>query len=576
MKIQNINSYNINQSFNQNNKTQKLQIKQSYPQINQLSNSFYTPFFGNNEKEISNNTINAILNENSLEERKKEYLKYLSTIDYFPQAAIGLDKKDLLIFLDNCIFFSPLSEDLLKGDYVVSYKNAEKPIIDLKSIAEYNKKHPKTPKNLLTEVFKTPLPTHFLLEMKANNISEVNEPIKLVYPLDEETKFESIIKYSPKKYTLKDIEKFKYIPLNENLLDIFSLKSISKEDKKLLWELSEIPYFNAATEHLLFEDFLMLLNVMSLDKTFFLEVFKGNVYSQDEHTGIKKPIVDLKEIVFRQKNKIFNEKDYFYKKVFLNVLLTKVLNVILKTKKENNKYPAFLFTEDIKEKKINYTFASPEDVSGIINHIKEKNVPINKFILFKNDLNSLEENNNNNNEIINKKQKLILEKRQKYSTPKIINEYLKNPNINMENKKIVFDFAEEIPYFNYLIKNANEETLDILISLKKSYPDVFDKFVNEKIKIINETNNQEKKHIPLVDFEQIVLDNACIKSSIYKNSFVHDVITILGEILSKLNANIKQESITIDFTIKKEDTDCKSLLKHMETYQKDNLKIQIT
>jgi len=198
--------------------------------------------------------------------------------------------------------------------------------------------------------------------------------------------------------------------------------------------------------------------------------------------------------------------------------------------------------------------------------------PINHFIIFNNDLNDIDPIRENG-EIEQKeetlKEEMILEERKQYPSPKAVHEYLKNPDIDIENKKIVFNFAEESPYFNYLMRNANKETLENLVYLKKLNSNVFDMFINEKIKIVDISDKYRIIKRPVIDWEQVVLDKGELSSLIPKNSFAYDVLECVGKTVSKYNKKINQ------ITIRKENTDCKSFVNYMKAHQRDFISIII-
>lgn len=573
MKIQSINLFNINSNTSKYKKSQTFQSGQTTPQINKLSNNCYMPFFAGNSKKTSDNVINEFLNDESFEEDKKEYLKFLATIDNFSDAISGLNKDNLNLLITLCLQFSPCSEDILMGKYVAVYGDVEKPLIDLKSIATHNKKHPETPITLIKELFDNPLVTRFLFDMKKANLKSLNGIAELEYE-DGEQKFKTYIKYLDKKIDSITLKKLKNAPLNEDAMDLLKFKSFEPEYKQTLWELTEIPYFNAATKNLSLDDLKMLVEAATENKAFVTEVLKGNVLFYDKKDNEKLPLLNLKEFVLFNHFKAPANRLFLTDYLFDNVIFTSLSNEIMKAKYYEDKYPAFFYAEQIVNGNefVPYFAKDKKEAERAYRQCSNKYSPINHFIIFNNDLNDIDPISERDEIEQNEgslKEKMILEKRKKYPSPKVVHEYLKNPDIDIENKKIVFNFAEEIPYFNYLMHNANRETLENLVYLKKLNSNVFDMFINEKIKIVDISDKYRIIKRPVIDWEQVVLDKGELNSLISKNSFSYDVLECVGKTVSKYNQKINQ------ITIRKENTDCKSFVNYMNAHQRDFISIII-
>lgn len=549
MKIQSLNLYNINVNNNQHDKFKKQQIKQTYPQITQLSNSFYVPFCGQKENKVTNNVINELLNEKSLDDEKKEYLRFLASIDYFSDAISGLKKEDLhsLVFL--CENFSPWSEDVLMGNYVAVCGNVEKPLLDLKAIAIHNKKHPDRPINLIRELFENSLVTRFMIEMKKRNVKTLNGVVRMRYNLDEQ-KVETFIKYSPKKLSSEKLKKLKNAPMNEDAIELLKFKSFEPEYKQTLWELTEIPYFNAATKNLSLDDLKMLVEITYENKAFITEALKGNVIFFDKKQNMKASFIDLERFVIENETTNPANRVFLTSYLFDNVLFTSLTNEIMKAKYYERKYPSFLYAEQIVNGNefVPYFSQNKEETKVVFMQCANKYSPINQFILFKNDLNDIDPIREND-EIEQKeetlKEEMILEQRKKYPSPKAVHEYLKNPDIDIENKRIVFNFAEEFPYFNYLMRNAKVNDVELLVKLKNKNPKLFENLLAGKIKI-------DKK--PLLNLENLVLNEGFLNDVIAEKSLILDIFKEISsyekafdEKLIKMNYLYEKEIVKLEF-----------------------------
>lgn len=127
--------------------------------------------------------------------------------------AVNSDEMTDLII--NGYIFSPVFEDVLKGKYVAVFpdSNIEKPLIDLKAIAEYNKKYSEKPLNFF-EQLQTSITGIFCHKMKNAGFSKLDKPFVLTENVNGEI-VKTIIKYKPEPEI--DLEKKKskiFLPNN--------------------------------------------------------------------------------------------------------------------------------------------------------------------------------------------------------------------------------------------------------------------------------------------------------------------------------------------------------------------------
>lgn len=569
MKIQNIKTISFNQYQTQNKQKVKNNNNQKFSQIDKLSNKYYTPIFGQNK---TVNAVEALLDDENFDVEQKYYLQFLTTIDDFPEAAKGMDKKTLQRFLMLAQEYRPVFEDVLKGNYVASYGKVNKPLIDLKSIADYNKKQANSPLNLFNCIFGDVVVFKFLHCMKALNRDKLNNPSSFEYEINGEP-FKTTIKYQQKSISEEKINQLKNAPINPLIREYLSYKSTLPEVKQLMWELSEIPYFNSIIKDISFDELDLIIDLVQNNRIFITELLKGNICHFDKKTNKEKPLIDLKEAAINNyKENLSNQKNIF------NLLLNNksVLQVYQKTmndKYANNRFPAFLYSNDMNanSKFISFTTDDNQQAERLLEELTKPHTPINHFIIFKNDLNEIAAKTDSLEfQMEEEEEDIILEKlveeREIHKTPQVVLDYLKDSKIDNNLKKIVYDFAEEIPYFNYFMRDASMEDLKVLIELKNRNSKIFNMLMDGKIKLIKDEFFGECI-LPIIDVDEMVRKEGKFSSIIYKNSLVYDLTRFISEINEIFH--VSSGTVSID----KNSTDCKSFLNYMEENNTDQIKI---
>ena len=346
MNVQHINLFKINRNYTQskNNKSNNNK-KHTYSQIKDISNHFYVPFCGKNKEE---NNIQKLLKDNTLEQEKKDYLSFLTTIDGFEDATKGMKQNELRQFVNVCLFFSPVVDDILKGNYTCVFDDTEKPLFDLKSVAEYNKKYPQNPQNLNDMLFTdNSLIKIFLSTLSAKKTNKLSRPMHFSYFLDTEKNLQAktIIKYSPQNnISKKEIQKYADTPINQNAKDLFKFKSIPPEMKKTLWELTEIPYFNALSKNLQLDQLELLMELTDDNKIFVLEALKGNILQINKKTKEAKPIIDLKQVLENNLKSSFQNQQNIFTEFLNNKLFKNCYEETFLYKNSIKKYPSYFFS----------------------------------------------------------------------------------------------------------------------------------------------------------------------------------------------------------------------------------------
>ncbi len=569
MKISNINIYKFNSNNLQINSQSKEKEKIKYTQTNNFPNYCYIPFCG---KKTESNPIKNLLKTDTFDKDKKQYLKFLTTIEGFSQAASGLDEEQLRKFVSMCLAFSPCSEDILLGNYTAVFGDIEKPLVDLKSIATYNRKHPETPINLNQELFENPIAIRLMEELKRRELKGFAGTAQMGYIENDDLLLRTTIKYSIKQPSLKDLEKIKNAPLNKATIDLFKFKSFAPEYKQTLWELTEIPYFNAATQNLSISELQALVEIATPNKALFTETLKGNIYSYNKNTNSKAPVVNLKD--FALYNLTHSKRNQVSLLISLldNPFFVNIANCINSWKNYENKYPSFLYTDysDNKKELKSYFADNKEEAMAAFIGLSGKLTNFNDFVIFENDLNEIaaktdREEEETEEDIILEK---LVEERRNYETPQVVLDYLKDFKIDNNLKKIVYDFAEEIPYFNYLMRDASMDDLNVLVELKNGNPKIFNMLMDGKIKLITDEFFGECI-LPMIDVEEMVRKEGKLSSVIYRNSMAFDLTRFISEINKKLD--ISSGVFLIDIN----STDCKSILNYMKENNTDKIKISI-
>ena len=534
MNVQNINLFKLNNSYTQQkNPKQFNKQNQTYPQINEISNHYYVPFCGNKKEK---NNIQKFLNDKSLEPDKKDYLTFLTTIDGFVDASKGMGLDELRHFLNVCLFFSPITDDVLKGNYACIFDNKEKPLFDLKSIAKYNKKHPQNPQNLNDMLFgDNVLIKIFLSTLRAKKINQLAAPLEFSYFADEDRslKLNATIKYSPKKnVSLNEIKKYADMPLNENAKMLFGFKSISGDMKKTLWELTEIPYFNALSKNLSIDQLKLITELSHDNKAYVLEALKGNVKYVDKETLAEIPIINLEKVVKENLLSNFQKQKDMSIEFLSNKLFKTCYEESFLYKNTMQQYPRYFFSlESNPDTLVSsfHNFTKEELISSYAN----PELKVNHLIVFENDLNKIA--NLTSKEESKEAQEEIIEQK---SSPKSIRDFLADPKNDNESKKAAYDMEEIIPHFNSIMQNSTQEDIKLLVSLQKKNPQLFAKLMQGKVKIDG---------LILIDTKDIAIKKGHLNSLIKEKSFYVEVFNELSTMEKLFGEKIKKFDVKVDF-----------------------------
>lgn len=326
MKINPIN--NTKNTYNAPQIKHKVNTNQVIKEL-PLSNTCYKPIFKGNNNNY-NITIQGILNDPSIEEETKNKLKDLLEIEYFEMAAIGMKRKDVMNMVSNAMFFQPVYEDVLKGAYVVFFPNSkvEKPLIDLKSIAQYNEKHIERPTNLNKEINENWLTTNFLIAMKQKKLSKLNIPLRLTTKLNGED-VQCLIKYNPPPKTHSsqtrkinynqtpslEAQNLKYAPTPQCAYALLKDEYVHSKFKQKVYELGDIPYFNATTQNTSKMDLFKIVLLRNQYPEIFNKLISGEIKYVEGTSGYDaEKLIDLRKLAIEGKDlsTILNENLFAY------------------------------------------------------------------------------------------------------------------------------------------------------------------------------------------------------------------------------------------------------------------------
>ena len=550
MKIQTISPNYTNYKINNTSKTNTTQ-QVTYKNI-PLSNAYYKPFFGSGNH--YNSSIQDFLNNENYNDNIKDKLKNLLKIKHFKTAAMAMKEEDIANFVENSMFFEPVFEDLLKGKYVAIFENSEieKPIFDLESIAKYNKKHIEKPKNLNQEFEENWLAINFLAQMKIRKLDKLSKPIQFPIMINGET-IVTTIKYKPSaktdynklnlKISKKEFERIKNAAPETELKKLLESNSLDNAKKKTLWELTQIPFFNAAVNNLSEEEIKDIVDYVELNKAFLTEMLKGNITIKDTATKEDKPLLDMPKIAINNQVNPNNQIS-LYDEFLTNDLFSNIMNRCRLEKSLKGQYPLFFTAHDQTGKilgaptKIKTIEEAKQAIEFIQNNEKlHKIFPY--VIVFENDLNQVEKELHIGEKSLTKAEQEKLFNAKLAPTPKSFMNYLQNPDHSQSEKKIAYNLSEK-PYINELMKNSKECDVADLVFLKQTYSKTLNDIFSGKTKIVEANNEYQAK--PLINLEEMVLKGTELNEVMSFGTFAYDLCKEIGNSKKEIGKNLAKIS----------------------------------
>jgi len=544
MKIQSINLYNP-YNYSKNNIKNNASTPQNLQNNKNLPSISYVPFFGASKKH--NPVIQGILDDKNISKETKDVMNNWLNIKHFEAAAMGVNREEMLELLNTGKFLFPFYEDLFKGKYRTIFMDSkiEKPILDIPSIAKYNLKHPDKPINLYENMTTNPLFGLLLMIMHKTRQRRIEKTINLSYTANG-IRQSSFIRYfnepeidfpnKTPKISSKRLNEIKDAPIPKNMREFLKSKYMNKDLKEILWELSEIPFFNAAAKNLSMEDLVDILADINFTKPFSMEVLHGNVTIRNTSTKTEKPIIDLAEIAIHNELNPKNQR-HLFEEFCCNKLYSKIMEQLLTTFYDGKKLPNYLMCMDKDGgmmSQVNLDDIGHDVTPDMVRHFFNKNktaklVPYAIFI--QNDLNEIIE------ETEMKIASQIKEKREsqkvqqenfklKYaSTPDSIKDFLQTPGINSKYKELAYNLTEE-PYFNMTLQNADIDSIKNIIKLKYKYPTIFEKFFNGKVQLLDSIHDFQPN--PIINLKSMHERKIGLHEMFNEGLFDYDLCQELG------------------------------------------------
>lgn len=477
-----------------------------------LSNHCYKPFFGSNENFEKNLNIHQ---------------KPLRTKDFQPEEKT-IKEMNIAEFDKNTI----LSEHIYKN--IPSEKIKNKNSIIKCSVQEPTSLAQLPTKNVLTETF--------------INFSDGLLKYPSVASTELSTKQNLIKAFHKEKISKEELEDIQNAKPSSKIKKLLDSNSIDKNTKKFIWELTEIPFFNAATDNLREEQLMAMIRVFEnkKDRIFWTEMLKGNIIIQNTYTQESRPILNLKNIAI---NNRFNP---IYKISLYNDVVLKYNELLEHTrfhcqfiKEASGKYPLLFYSNDIEGKTIPLV-----NIKGNIESIQNNEDKPPYTIIFKNDVNQISEES-----LLTEEEQEKLFNAKLTPTPKSFMNYLQNPDHSLSQKRIAYNLSEN-PYINALMKDSKECDVADLVFLKQNYSKIFENMLSGKIKIIGSHN--EYKLNPLIDLEELILSNKKLNKIMSYGTFNYDLCQKLGEYKKQYGkdvvlVNYKKQSDKICTTLKLSD-----------------------
>ena len=208
-----------------------------------LSNHCYKPFFGSNENFEKNLNIHQ---------------KPLRTKDFQPEEKT-IKEMNIAEFDKNTI----LSDHIYKS--IPSEKIKNKNSIIKCSVQEPTSLAQLPTKNVSTGTF--------------INFSDGLLKYPSVASTELSTKQNLIKAFHKEKISKEELEAIQNAKPSPKIKKLLDSNSIDKNTKKFIWELTEIPFFNAATDNLREEQLMAMIRVFEnkKDRIFWTEMLKGNM-----------------------------------------------------------------------------------------------------------------------------------------------------------------------------------------------------------------------------------------------------------------------------------------------------------
>lgn len=327
------------------------------------------------------------------------------------------------------------------------------------------------------------------------------------------------------------------------MLKFFKSKFTNQNLKKLLWELSEIPFFTAAAQNASIEDLTDLLDDIYSSKPFSVEALKGNITINNTSTLKEEPIINLAKIAINNELNPENQK-YLFDELYENKLYSNVINRIIKYYNVKIKIPNHFISVDKEGNKLgqflckNYKGESlsitPEFLYANLKNgfFKDRAAYV---ILFENDLNKLAKEDNIKNKTANNKveHNNINDAKKFIPIPKGAKSFIQNPYVSTEYKKITYELGE-IPYFYAAIQNVPEISIKNIAYLKSEYPEIFNKLISGKlVQLTMDTDPQ-----PLVNLKEHACTDKPSNNFLNAGSLESDICEIFGKIHKKYRNNL--------------------------------------
>ena len=526
--------------------------------------NYYISFGG--EKKKHPKVIQDILDDTTKSEMPKKVLQQLLKIKNFEEVASHMDERTMMMLLALTATISPVVEGLLSGDYVFTDENntIEKPIIDLKSIIEYNKKHPQTPINLYDEIMDNPLAAKITAYMTSTQKRSLENPVEIREEQDGII-LSSIVKQKSKTPTnfirqsktisKKEYQELKQKPVSEAMMEVFRSEKINPEAKEILWRLSEIPFFNALTEDFSQKDLCLFANTVIQKTPFFMEALEGNIVIRDLKTGKEKPLIDLEDIAIR--NRLNPKRGIaFLDSISQNDVFLNSLKAATFYKKRQNKYPILLLSR-IQEPEVFDAVLNkqdlPYDQETLLKKLSSK---YQYAVIFKNNLNKITEKPTATQRKSLESEKTKHTNTKPFPTPAALIEYLKDPSIYVKNKQAAYELGEN-PYFNAIAQDISRQNIKNLVWLKRQFPIIFDKTMEGKteIEILTPAG---KKSYSIIKPELLANYKRNLSTTFDKGLLSYDLCEELGKIYKGTRQNLAEVGYKL---LQNDDVECLIKLK---------------